>query len=333
MLTRIAQGKPSRQRLGGSFPLRPDRGRPGANLQPMSHRSPDSEDAADGPSSRGDDPADPIHFLEYKLLLKGARFITPVAYKLCFDEIAKIAKHLGVKIKLNPEPFQRRVRRILFYDTKDFDLYRHRYILRKRTFYQDGWPDSSHELTLKFRDSDLAKAASVDVRPSLDVEHRIKFKEELLPHRTHLGGIRSLYSHNCVVRSQDVVLTQAAKDVVEVFPTLASLPIPGSARIALVNNVAVDEIQVDIGALHFHHGHAAKFSISVWRDRATEESLVGEFSYQAKFKRLDHIHKKARELSETFFKAVQTEAANWIELGTTKTAIVYAMTPTVADVP
>lgn len=268
---------------------------------------------------------DHIHYREYKILLRPERFFEPERFREYWQDIEKIAKAHGVKIRHNPEGFHRIVRRVLFYDTPEFDLYRNAFILRKRTFYEDGWPLKDHELTIKFRHPDFETAVSVDVHPRLEGEARIKFKDEVLPLKDKLGGIRSLFSHNCVLTSPKVVLDQGLEDVREVFPVLHRIDIEPRTRIELVNNVAVEEIQVEPGYFDFGHGLEAKGTVAIWRDRASEKSLVGEFAYQAKFHHLEDIHRKARERSEAFYRAVQTDAPDWVLLGTTKTAMVYGM--------
>ena len=47
---------------------------------------------------------------------------------------------------------------------------------------------------------------TVEVTPQLACRHEIKFKEELLPLRDRLGGLRSLFSHNSVLDSPAVTL-------------------------------------------------------------------------------------------------------------------------------
>ncbi|MEO6847946.1 MAG: hypothetical protein ABI443_10115 [Chthoniobacterales bacterium] len=276
------------------------------------------------PPSEGH-PLDDVHYREYKILLKADRFTRPEEFENYWKIISKIAKDLGVKVTTNKDGFQRLVREVLFYDTEKFDLYNNSFILRKRTFYKDGWPEEKDELTIKFRNSDVNTAAATDIMPRMSGESRIKFKEEVLPLKDTLGEMRVLYSHNCEVSSANVVLTKGLEDISSVFPALGGIDVSPKEKIELVNNVAVEEVQVDVGSFDFGHGYTSNATVAIWRNRASETSLVGEFAFQAKFKRYDEVHRKPRELSEIFFKAAQTEAAEWVLLGTTKTAIVYRL--------
>lgn len=266
---------------------------------------------------------DDIHYREYKILLNASQFPDPSAFERYWTIVCGIAKEHGVEVKTNEDGFHRYVREILFYDTKDYDLYRNAFILRKRTFYVDGWPQKDHELTVKFRHPDLAIATSVDMTPQLANPGDVKFKEEILTSKTVLGETRSLYSHNCVVTSPNIVLDHYLEDIVAVFPAMKRVEASPQTRIDLVNNTSVEEVQVNVGRFYFGHGFDAKATIAIWRDRASEKSLIGEFAFQAHFDRYDEIHHKAKLRSETFYKAVQTGAPEWVSLGTTKTAMVY----------
>src|SRR5690606_24007508 len=153
------------------------------------------------------------------------------------------ADHCGVGVETRKHGFHRLVREVLFYDTDNFDLYRNAFILRKRTFYKDGWPEADHELTVKFRHPDMEAAARSDIHPRIEGESRIKFKEELLPLRDEIGGMRSLYSHNCVLTTPKIVLDRGLQDIAQVFPAMADIDVSPETKINLVNNVAVEEVE------------------------------------------------------------------------------------------
>ena len=270
-------------------------------------------------------PLDQVHYREYKILLRPEHFTA----RQSFDEFWKVARHtakeLGVDTTTSAEADDNFIREVLFYDTANFDLYNHCFILRKRTFYEHGWPRNEHELVLKFRHADADVAAAVDVRPTLSGEHKIKFKEELLLQHHELGGIRSTFSHGVELISPRITLESGLADIATTFPALRTLEVAPDARMALVNSVAVEEIETALGDLYFGHGLAAKATIAVWRNRATEASLAGEFAFQCKFRRYENLHKKALKLSEEFYRRVQLAARQWILLGTTKTAMVYGL--------
>jgi hypothetical protein len=270
-------------------------------------------------------PKDVIHYREYKILLQPDRFAVKHGFLEFWESVSKTVKRLDIKVDIDPNAFDSQVREVLFYDTPEFHLYNNHFILRKRTYYDQGWPRPGHELTFKYRDPDLMKAAAVDMRPQLGGRAEIKFKEELLLERDRLGGIRSLYSHGCVLTSPKIVLDQGIEDIIKVFPTLQRIDIHPATRMALVNNVAVEEVQNNIGTIHFGHHFKGKATIAIWRNRAMEKALAGEFAFQCKFEELEEVPRSAIQLSEDFYKEMQLDCAEWVKLGTTKTAMVYGL--------
>jgi hypothetical protein len=196
---------------------------------------------------------DVVHYREYKILLQADRFTSKHGFLEFWQTASKTLKKLGLKVDVDRHAFDSQVREVLFYDTPQFDLYNNHFILRKRTFYDQGWPRPGHELTFKFRAPELEAAAAVDVRPRLGGHDEIKFKEELLLERDHLGGMRSLYSHGCVLTSPGIELDRGIDDIVRTFPTLSKIDIRPRTKMELVNNVAVEEVQNTLGVIHFGH--------------------------------------------------------------------------------
>jgi hypothetical protein len=258
-------------------------------------------------------------------LLQPDRFTSKNGFLEFWGAASKTLKKLGLKVDVDEHAFDSQVREVLFYDTPQFDLYNHHFILRKRTFYDQGWPRPEHELTFKYRDPELKNAAAVEVRPQLGGHDEVKFKEELLLERDRLGGMRSVYSHGCVLTSPKIELDRGVEDITRAFPTLKKIDIRPRTKMALVNNVAVEEVQNTMGVIHFGHHFRGKTTIAIWRSRALERSLSGEFAFQCKFDRLEEVNKESLELSEEFYKKVQLDCAEWIKLGTTKTAMVYGL--------
>jgi len=121
------------------------------------------------------------------------------------------------------------------------------------------------------------------------------------------------------------VLDRGIEDIASVFPVLKQIDEHPKTEIELVNSVAVEKVQNTIGKIHFGHGYHGKTTIAVWRSRALEMPLAGEFAFQCKFERLQEVHKSVLKLSEEFYKTVQLDCAEWVKLGTTKTAMVYGL--------
>lgn len=269
-------------------------------------------------------PEDRIQYREYKIILQPQYFTTPKAFEDFWKIVRHTAKKFDVRIKEAEGAFESNVREVLFFDTEDFALYRNHFILRLRTRYKGGWPSGIPELTFKFRHPEFKQAAAVNVHPQIPGGiARIKFKEELLPIREALGGVRSIFSHNCVLAKTREGLELAVKDLAASFPAVKSLEADHEATLRLVNDMAVEEVQVDVGELSFGEGFHGKTSIAVWRTRKYEKAFCGEFAFQCRFDSEEEIHKSSLRRADDFYKALQMEAHEWVSLGTTKTALVY----------
>lgn len=279
-------------------------------------------DFSDDPSNS---PHDDLHYREYKILLCPQRLTTPQAFKDFWQVVKRVAKEFDVKLEEADNAFENQVREVLFFDTPDFDLYNNHFIVRLRTLYQSGWPAGTPELTVKFRHPEFERAARVDVRPALAGETRIKFKEELLPRKERLGDIRSIYSHNSVLALPREAMNFALKNITHAFPAFREIEEKGDAPIELVNDMAVEEVQVNVGLAHFGHHYKGKTTIAVWRSRKLEQPVCGEFAFQCKFNRSDEVHEATLERAVAFHKELQKTAADWVMLGTTKTALVYGL--------
>ena len=111
--------------------------------------------------------------------------------------------------------------------------------------------------------------------------------------------------------------------VTRALPALAKLQKSKEERLALVNHTIVEEVLQDVGTLDFGKGLRAKASVALWRERGNHAPLVGEFSYQVKFRRRNELHEKAVRRCEQFFVSLQLAIPDWILPGATKTGIVY----------
>jgi hypothetical protein len=292
----------------------------------MSKNEPRFGDLKQGQYSDGS-PLDDVQYLECKLILKPDRF---TAAKVFFDYgklVARTAKEFGIRfinkgVTLKPE-----IREVLFLDTRDFRLYNHAFILRRRIAYENGFPAEEPEIVFKFRHSDMQKAADLDVRPNIAGNYRIKFKAEALPLKDQVGGYRFLFSHNV-----QFPLSQAPEGdrtsmgtLASVFPVLAALKTSKTDRVELVNQTIVEEVLQDLGVLDFGKGITAESNVAIWRERGTHKPMCGEFAFQAKFKRRDELHEKAMNRCQQFFIELQQSGRDWLFLGTTKTGLVYQL--------
>ncbi len=294
----------------------------GAETNPATPAEDDAHLYADG------HPHDDVHYIEAKIILDGMRFTSLASFGEFAQIVARVAKRLDVEFDRHSAKGQRpKIREVLFLDTQDFKLYNNAYILRRRITYEDGFPVGDPEMVFKFRHPDRQTATALDVRPRIHGNYRIKFKEEVLPLKDRLGGVRSLYSHNVQfpLRTYGLVDPTAQATIIRVFPLLGDILANSHEHVKLVNRTAVEEVLLDLGTLDFGKGFVAPCNIAVWRTRGDQMQLVGEFAYQLRFDNREALNPKAVQRHLDFFRALQMEAQDWMSLGTTKTGAVYRL--------
>ena len=269
-------------------------------------------------------PLDEVHYLECKLILKPDNFTSVKSFKQCSELVRRAAAECKVGFDTSIFAGQRpQIREVIFLDTPDFQLYNNAFILRRRVTYENGFPVGDPELVFKFRHPDLQAAAEMDVRPSLPGQHLMKFKAEALPLKDKLGGFRLLYSHNVEFPMITASDATAMREVVQALPALQALAISEDQHLALVNQMIVEEVLLDLGVLDFGKGVTAKANAALWRSRGDHRQLVGELSFQCKFRRRDELHDKAMRRCQKFFVTLQDHIKDQISLTTTKTGMVY----------
>ncbi len=273
-------------------------------------------------------PYDEIRYLECKLILKPNHFTSRQSLFDFTKVLRRPARDTGVR--LNPVGYSERplaIREVLFVDTHDFRLYNNAFILRRRIPYQDGFPIGTPEIVFKYRHSDPQKTAELDMRPHIDGDYRIKFKAEALPLKDGLGGLRMLYSHNVEFHLNSAVFNDrmSMERIAQALPALQTIPWEKNARAELVGGTIVEEVLQDIGELDFGNRITTMANVALWRSRGDHSPLVGEFAFQLKFRRREDLTDEALGRAEAFFLALQTEARDWIQLGATKTGVVYRL--------
>jgi hypothetical protein len=271
-------------------------------------------------------PFDQLGYLECKIILKPNHF-TSRASLFDFGKLLKRpAKDNGVSFQTGDyAEAPLKIREVLFLDTADFRLYNNAFIMRRRIPYRDGFPDGDPEIAFKYRHPDLQKVAETDVRPRIPGDYRIKFKAEALPLKDDLGGIRMLYSHNVQFPLHSLAqgYHTSLEWIVGILPALQAVKHDPGECVDLVSGTIVEEVLQDIGELDFGNGFSPVANVALWRTRGEHRPLVGEFAFQIKFKRHEELNALNLDRGRAFFKQLQWEARDWMQLGATKTGIVY----------
>jgi hypothetical protein len=269
-----------------------------------------------------------IGYLEYKLILKPNPFVSRKSL-LDFVKVMKApAEESGVR--LSTDGFEKtplQIREVLFLDTADYKLYKNSFILRRRILYEDGFPEGEPEIVLKYRNSDIQKVAELDLRPKISSGYKVKFKAEYLPLKEGLGGMRPLFSKSVEFSLPFGRATTAPslEELATTFPGIDFLPKNPEVKTNLVSDTIVEEVLQDIALVDLGGGVQSVANVSLWRARGDHRPLVGEFSFQMKFSQQSEVREKSVKKAQSFFVALQNSAKEWLELGATKTAIVYRL--------
>src|SRR5262252_4443777 len=86
-------------------------------------------------------PLDEVHYLECKLILKPDRFTSAEVFFEYRNLVARTAKEFSIGFRDDGGVLKPKIREVVFWDTGDFRLYNHSFILRRRIAYKDGFPE------------------------------------------------------------------------------------------------------------------------------------------------------------------------------------------------
>ena len=287
------------------------------------YRSPSPEDAVAAGAGASTSTLQRPRYAEFKVLLRPDKLQRIFqAYDL-WQHMRGAVEQAGVRYEpIVGEPSIRQ-RDIMFYDTPDYRLYENHFILRRRTHFRDGWSTAHDELTFKFRHAEEEKVRVMDMRPGLLGNARIKFKREILPLPDRVGGIRHIYTQNCVVNMPPLEEAFDLEVAAELFPALRTVACGDHAKVGLVHRETVNETLTEFGTLDFGKGLVGVASLALWRDTQSSAAIVSELGFQLKFEELDDAVEERLARVEEFFKLLQHLIAPWLFLGTTKTNLVY----------
>ena len=217
------------------------------------------------------------------------------------------------------------LRNIYFYDTPGEDFRRNNIILRVRESRQNVWVDDWCEVTLKCRAHDLVESSNFNPSPNKKIKSRLRLKEEILRGDV-LGSKRSIYSNNAILDAVplDDLFDRSLASVSKFFPGLVKLPIDKKSPLRIVGGSTnkILEACLPIGNLVFGDGVQAHCDIAIWM-KSVGEPIVGELAFSYRVNDENRAQAKAHKRADKFFKKLQIELADWLEIGSTKTALIY----------
>jgi len=217
------------------------------------------------------------------------------------------------------------LRNILFFDTPDEHFRRNNIILRVRESRQNVWVDDWCEVTLKSRSQDFSESAKFDPRPHKEIKHRVRFKEEIL-RGDKLGTSRAIYSHNAILDAIpiDSVFERTYASIAKFFPNLHFLSLDAKTPVDIVGGSTnkILEASLPLGLIVFGDGVQAHCELAIWM-KSVGDPIVGELTFSYRVTDENRKQEKSHKKADKFFKKLQIELSNWLQIGSTKTALVY----------
>jgi len=261
---------------------------------------------------------------EFKLLIKPQGLDRRSRITALSEQILKFCKKNKVDF-FHLDNASTGLRSIYFYDTPGQHFRLNNIILRVRESRQNVWIDDYAEVTLKCRAHDLNQASSFNPSPRKKIKSRIRFKEEIL-RGDQLGSHRQIYSNNAILDAVpiDDLFERSLNSVSKFFPGLATLSIDQKLPLRIVGGAAnkILEACLPLGNLVFGDGVQAHCEIAIWM-KSVGDPMVGELAFSYRVNDENRAQAKAHKRADKFFKKLQIELADWLEIGSTKTALVY----------
>ena len=261
---------------------------------------------------------------EFKLLIKPLGLDRRSKISALSDQILKFCKKSKVDF-FHLDNANTGLRNIYFYDTPGEDFRRNNIILRVRESRQDIWVDDWCEVTLKCRSHDLLEATKFDPSPKVKMKSRLRFKEEIL-RGDKVGTQRSIYSNNAILDAVpiDNLFDRSLGSVCKFFPGLATLAIDHHLPLQIVGGRTnkILEACLPIGNLVFGDGVQAHCDIAIWM-KSVGDPIVGELAFSYRVNDENRTQAKAHKRADQFFQKLQHELTDWLEIGSTKTALIY----------
>lgn len=261
---------------------------------------------------------------EFKLLIKPQGLDRLSRITALSDQILKFCKKNKVGF-FHLDNANTGLRNIYFYDTPGEDFRRNNVILRIRESRQNIWVDDWCEVTLKCRTHDLAESSKFKPSPKKGIKSRARFKQEILRGDV-LGSNRNIYSNNAILDSVplDNIFERKLSSIIEFFPGLAKLSIDKRAPIQIVGGKTnkILEACLPLGNLIFGDGVQAHCDIAIWM-KSVGDPIVGELAFSYRVNEENRAQEKSHKRADKFFKKLQIELSDWLEIGSTKTALIY----------
>ena len=285
---------------------------------------------------------DKLDTAEFKMLINLEDYEPEVLWNL----LKEAAAENNVSIEEAEEPLKKRYRKVLYLDSQYGMLNNLGYILRHRHKFDnfvsenssENEMDSKYDITLKFRDSDLAKSdsTSISIGPAFEkIKKDSEIEADISPY-----GIK--YSKSIKVKPKVKDYGQFSdlfepdlESYAALYPELLEIGLPADTDINPVGGITVIEEKIEPAILKLSCGAEMEVAFSTFFIKGN--ALVAEVSYdfdlEYKVKDSDGNKIKKRlsleefKQAENFYRSILVKYDDKLNFGWSKTNFVFDSLP------
>ncbi|NQV42436.1 MAG: hypothetical protein HQ506_08795 [Candidatus Marinimicrobia bacterium] len=264
---------------------------------------------------------------EYKLLLSPEKFVNmSEGFEAYWQIINEIADAEGIPVLASEHPMELKHKEVSFFDTKNLDLRKNRFLLRQKLKYKGEELQSNYEFAVKYRHPDPVTALSMDLTLAegyVSKYGEIELESDIVYYSSANGSTHTSYtvsnSIKLAVEPEMTLGTFAA-----IYPALKTIDIPAETPLSLVSGISADEWMVVPGKLEFGDGLFGRMDMTVWILEGPEGKIsVPEFSFDHPFTKDHDYDPVAMERCTTFINKLNDKYPEWVVPGELKAATLF----------
>jgi len=264
---------------------------------------------------------------EYKLLLNPEKFDD---YKQGFENywkiIQEVAEENDVPILVSENPLKASHKHIGFFDTKNLDLRKNGYMIRRKIKFKDGVQKPGVEFSLKFRSSDPSIANEADVLIAdgyTPKEEHIELESDVVYYSVANGDLDITFSiQNIIDLDENPALTIG--EFAKIYPVLATLGLSLDEELMRVANNEPIEYMVRPGKLDFGDGLFGRMDMTTWLVELGGEKMgIPEFSFDHPFHTDKKYNDESMKRCASFINDLEKKYPEWVVPGKLKAAYLF----------
>ena len=219
-----------------------------------------------------------IDSAEYKFLLDPSLFANDrkAGYEKVWTAVKALAEANGYSITDSEDPYKEKFSTKEYFDTKNYDLRKLGFIIRKQSYYKDYKPTGKYKYTGKFANPSMDVVIAKNFTASDDFEHSTDIEENVSLDKH--GNLKEYTDISQKIKSHDnYENTLSAYEAM--YPSLAESGLPGDTPLigykAYSHSVVLGEMDIN--------GTKVEMEMEVWANGQDDAPFVGEISYTLEF--------------------------------------------------